>query len=570
MTALVEAIIADAIEAAALEFPERSSVLGAVHARPRRATSARPCRRSAIASTASAAGRTSASRRSATCRWRSATPVSTRCASGTGRPRPRSSSLYRDVTVAADEYLAGVGRRPDPGRDGDDARPPGRRPGRGLEPVGPDPAAPARGGLTAVGSNSPRQPGPSSSSSSMTTTRRPSAAAAPIGAPSSAAQARIRSRAPRRRGSGWRARAGRRSCGRSSPATSTQVSAGPTRRGRPAGPRARPARRAPATGRPSGCGRPGRRRRTAAMPGGAMVGVVDPAAAVEDRLGIGREDGVRAERPDLADELLAQREVVGERAVGLVQEGHAGIADDRGRRPLLGLAQGGQLERVGVRVLAALVAARAAHQPALGALVDPAGGRRGRAEIGIVGVGGDDHEPGGSPGVVARGRRRSSRGVRRAPSTLRRSWPARTFPAEASLVSPHERSLRASAAVMRGAAWSSSSAASTSRGMTLGLDLGPDPRDPTVRIDQERRPRRAHVGLAVVLLLDPRPVGLGDRVALVGEQRERQVELLAEGALARGSLRADAPDVGATLVDGRVAVAELARLDGAAGRVVLG
>ena len=52
----------------------------------------------------------------------------------------------------------------------------------------------------------------------------------------------------------------------------------------------------------------------------SVVGVVDPAALVDDRLGVGGEDRVRPERPDLADELLAQGEVVGERAVGLVQE----------------------------------------------------------------------------------------------------------------------------------------------------------------------------------------------------------------------------------------------------------
>ena len=51
-----------------------------------------------------------------------------------------------------------------------------------------------------------------------------------------------------------------------------------------------------------------------------MVGVVHAAVAVEQRLRVGGEDGVGTERPDLADELLAQGEVVGERAVGLVQE----------------------------------------------------------------------------------------------------------------------------------------------------------------------------------------------------------------------------------------------------------
>ena len=51
-----------------------------------------------------------------------------------------------------------------------------------------------------------------------------------------------------------------------------------------------------------------------------MVGVVDPAALVDDRLGVGGEDRVRAEGPDLAHELLAQGEVVGEGAVGLVED----------------------------------------------------------------------------------------------------------------------------------------------------------------------------------------------------------------------------------------------------------
>ena len=119
------------------------------------------------------------------------------------------------------------------------------------------------------------------------------------------------------------------------------------------------------------------------------------------------------------------------------------------------------------------------------------------------------------------------------------------------------------------AACSSSSAASTSAAWPSGFDLRPDPGDPPVRVDEERRPRRAPVRLAVVLLLDPRAVGLGDLVLDVGEERERQAELLAECALARGALRADAPDVRAALDDRLVGVAELARLDGAAGRVVL-
>src|SRR4051812_20347599 len=106
--------------------------------------------------------------------------------------------------------------------------------------------------------------------------------------------------------------------------------------------------------------------------------------------------------------------------------------------------------------------------------------------------------------------------------------------------------------------------------LTLGLDLRPDARDVAVPPDQESGPCHPPVGLAVVLLLDPRAVRLSDRMVLVGQERERQFELLAERALAGRSLGADAPDVGAALVDGLVAVAELACLDGAAGRVVLG
>src|SRR5258706_10840481 len=105
--------------------------------------------------------------------------------------------------------------------------------------------------------------------------------------------------------------------------------------------------------------------------------------------------------------------------------------------------------------------------------------------------------------------------------------------------------------------------------MALRLDLWPRPRDAAVRVDEECRPGDAHVRPAVVLLLDPRAVRLGDRVVRVGEEEERQAELLAKGPLALGALRTDPPDVCAALVDGLIGVAELARLDRAAGGVVL-
>src|ERR671919_261634 len=81
------------------------------------------------------------------------------------------------------------------------------------------------------------------------------------------------------------------------------------------------------------------------------------------------------------------------------------------------------------------------------------------------------------------------------------------------------------------------------RGVALRLDLRPDAGDAALRVDEERRPGRTHVRAAVVVLLDPRPVGLRRLVPLVGEERERQSELLAEVTLAGSALRADPPYV---------------------------
>ena len=68
-------------------LPDRPRILGRVHRGARAATSPTRCRRSATGSTVSAAGRMGATRRSATCRWPSATRASTRCASAIGRRR---------------------------------------------------------------------------------------------------------------------------------------------------------------------------------------------------------------------------------------------------------------------------------------------------------------------------------------------------------------------------------------------------------------------------------------------------------------------------------------------------
>ena len=71
-------------------------------------------------------------------------------------------------------------------------------------------------------------------------------------------------------------------------------------------------------------------------------------------------------------------------------------------------------------ILAALVSGRAANEPADRAGIDPTGGRTGRAEIGVVGVSGDDHESGGPP-VVGRG---SDRVLGHRPLRTPRAWGA--------------------------------------------------------------------------------------------------------------------------------------------------
>ena len=138
LTGLVEAIVADAIEASAPRVPRRPPVLGTVHAGRRTATSPTPS--SSLGYRFDGLGGWTddrvpvAARPVARARLRRARPdARPELAERGGRP----PSLFRDVTVAADEYLAGHRRRPDPRRDGDDARPAGGRPGRALEPVGP-------------------------------------------------------------------------------------------------------------------------------------------------------------------------------------------------------------------------------------------------------------------------------------------------------------------------------------------------------------------------------------------------------------------------------------------------
>src|SRR5688572_19658346 len=66
------------------------------------------------------------------------------------------------------------------------------------------------------------------------------------------------------------------------------------------------------------------------------------------------------------------------------------------------------------------------------------------------------------------------------------------------------------------------------RGVARGVHLLEDVRDAPIATNEERRPFYAHVRLAVVFLLLPHPVPLGHGVIRVGQQRERQLELLLE------------------------------------------
>ena len=127
--------------------------------------------------------------------------------------------------------------------------------------------------------------------------------------------------------------------------------------------------------------------------------------------------------------------VVHERAIRHVQEGDARVADHLRCGSLLALARRGELERIDVGILAALVAARAADEPAHGALIDPRRSRGRRPEVGVIGVRGDDHESRRTPVVRDRGgirfrrcllRHAAARAARSSPSAWRTSaaWPS--------------------------------------------------------------------------------------------------------------------------------------------------
>ena len=216
---------------------------------------------------------------------------------------------------------------------------------------------------------------------------------------------------------------------------------------------------------------------------------------------------------DLAHELLAQREVVGEGAVGLVEERDR-RRSPRPRPPPAARASrsAAELERIGPPVVGAGVAAGAAHEPAGGPLVDPAGGGRGGSEVGVVGVRDDHHEPrrdarrGASGGAVS-GMRAASRCAARF-ARLGRGAANCTDDLRSMVLDSRPR-LRSSPptgeALFRARRTAPAWLAVASRrgprgrleglqdllGVAVGLDVGPGLRDPPVGADQEARPDRS-------------------------------------------------------------------------------
>src|SRR5947209_3230087 len=105
--------------------------------------------------------------------------------------------------------------------------------------------------------------------------------------------------------------------------------------------------------------------------------------------------------------------------------------------------------------------------------------------------------------------------------------------------------------------------------MRLRRHLGDHVPDDALLIEDERRSLHPPICLSIHRLLRPHPVGLGDRVVGVAEQREVHLVLLVEALDLRDRVRRDAEDdgVGGVVVAG--VVAHAAGLRGASGRVRL-
>ena len=144
---------------------------------------------------------------------------------------------------------------------------------------------------------------------------------------------------------------------------------------------------------------------------GAVVRVVDPLVVHEQHGRVVRHHHVGAELANRPGQAPAEGERRLDLAVGLVEEVD-GIDADLGRRgSLLALAKLGKGRHIGVRVVAALVAARDDEVAGARALGDPARHRSGAAELDVVGMRGHDEDAFGGLELVVRHRRCADRSV---------------------------------------------------------------------------------------------------------------------------------------------------------------
>src|SRR5215213_6730042 len=106
-------------------------------------------------------------------------------------------------------------------------------------------------------------------------------------------------------------------------------------------------------------------------------------------------------------------------------------------------------------------------------------------------------------------------------------------------------------------------------GVGFDVDLVEDFLDLALLVNQEGLAGEAHVLAVAPGLLAVDAVSLGDGAVSVAQQREREVVLGDESLVRSLVVERDAENLDAGLTNGRVVVAERARLLGAARRVVL-
>src|SRR5688500_9952170 len=141
-----------------------------------------------------------------------------------------------------------------------------------------------------------------------------------------------------------------------------------------------------------------------ALADGAMIGMVDPFVVHEEHRRVMRHHDLRAEGSNGVGEALAKPERWLNLAVRLVEEIDA-LDPDLGRGgALLLIAQADEFMDVGVRIVGALVAARDKQVPDGCTLDDPSSDGPGRAELDVVGMGGDDEHAFGGGQLVVRHR----------------------------------------------------------------------------------------------------------------------------------------------------------------------